>query len=118
MAKILLVEDEPALVKNLQLALKKHKLSVATTGADGVRQATKVLPDLVLLDFILPDKTGAEVIRELKANEKTNDIPVIVLTNLSDQETVSKILAGGGREYLVKTDWSLDELVEKIEAAL
>ncbi|OGY46878.1 MAG: hypothetical protein A2840_00505 [Candidatus Buchananbacteria bacterium RIFCSPHIGHO2_01_FULL_47_11b] len=118
MAKILLVEDEPALVKNLQLALKKHKLLVATTGADGVRRATESLPDLILLDFMLPDKTGAEVIRELKANEKTNDIPVIVLTNLSDQETVSKILAAGGREYLVKTDWSLDQLVEKIEATL
>jgi len=118
MAKILLIEDEPALVKNLQLALKRHKLSVATTGADGVRQAIKVLPDLVLLDFMLPDKTGAEVIEELKRNEKTSDIPVIVLTNLSDQETVSKILAAGGREYLVKTDWSIDELVKKIEAAL
>jgi len=114
--KILVVEDEKALNLNLSSALSSEFEVISTaSGNDGLAQAQEKKPDLILLDIMLPDKTGIEVLRELKANDKTSAIPVIVLTNMGDVETVSKILAAGGKEYLIKSDWSLDSIVDKVK---
>ena len=67
---------------------------------------------------MLPDTDGIAILKKLKADKKTDDIPVIVLTNLGDKETVSKILAAGGKEYLVKADWNINDIVEKIKSLL
>lgn len=115
--KLLIIEDEPALVKGLEMALgEEHEVLIASTAAEGLKQAKKELPDLILLDILLPDKNGLDVLQDLKANEKTDDIPILVLTNLGDSETVSKIIAAGGREYLVKSDWKIDDVVKKVES--
>jgi DNA-binding response OmpR family regulator len=114
--KILVVEDEKALNLNLSSALSSEFEVISTaSGNDGLAQAQEKKPDLILLDIMLPDKTGIEVLRELKANDKTSAIPVIVLTNMGDVETVSKILAAGGKEYLIKSDWNLDSIVDKVK---
>ena len=119
MATILIVEDEAALVKNLTLALEdKYTVVTATTGEEGLSKVREEKPDLILLDIMLPDKDGIEILKELKADETVSDIPVIVLTNLSDRETVSRIVAAGGREYLVKADWGINEIVEKIDSVV
>lgn len=117
--KILIIEDELALIKNLVLALSEDFEVFSTTTADeGLRKAKKEKPDLILLDIMLPDGSGIDVLRELKKDETTNDIKVIVLTNLSDGEMVSQILAAGGKEYLVKADWSIADVVKKVKKAL
>jgi len=117
--KILIIEDEQAFVRNLELALKdNYEISSAPNGKEGIVKAKNELPNLILLDFMLPDMDGFEILTELKADEKTDGIPVIVLTNRSDQETVSKIITAGGKEYLVKADWSIADVVEKIKASL
>ena len=117
--KILIIEDEPALIKNLEMALKSdYEVSAAVNGQEGLRKAKGETPDLILLDVMLPDTDGIEILKKLKADKKTDDIPVIVLTNLSDKETVSKILAAGGKEYLVKADWNINDIVEKIKSLL
>ena len=66
----------------------------------------------------MPDMSGIEVLTELKADDKTSALPVIVLTNLNNAATVEKILAAGGKDFFVKTDWRIDELAEKIENSL
>ena len=117
--KILIIEDEKDLIKNLGFALGPDcEVLSATSGKEGFRKAKKEIPDLILLDLMLPDADGAEILKELKTDEDTNAIPVVVLTNLSDKETVSKIIAAGGKEYLVKADWSINEVVNKIKASL
>ncbi len=119
MAKILIIEDDQFLAKILARALEynKHEVSLAASGRGGLAKA-QAQPDLIVLDIMLPDSDGIEILKKLKADEKTNGIPVIVLTNLGDKETISRILDAGGKEYLLKADWSLDEVVKKIEANL
>ncbi|OGY52073.1 MAG: hypothetical protein A3J59_04115 [Candidatus Buchananbacteria bacterium RIFCSPHIGHO2_02_FULL_56_16] len=117
--KILIIEDEMALVNNLALALSDDfEVASATTADEGLRKACKELPDLILLDLMLPDRSGIEVLRQLKGDPKTDDIKVVVLTNLSGGDIISQILAAGGKEYIVKADWSIAEVVEKIKKAI
>lgn len=117
--KILIVEDEPALIKNLTLALSDDYTVVATSsGGEAFTMVKQEKPDLILLDINLPDKDGIEVLKELKQDDETDGVPVLVLTNLSDEDTVSRILEAGGKDYLVKADWSIDSTAEKIRSII
>ena len=117
--KILIIEDEESLMKNLKLAIDgDYKVVTSLSGVEGLAKAKRELPDLILLDIMLPDMDGIEILKELKADEKTDRIPIIVMTNLGDQITISKILDAGGTEYLVKSDWSIDDIVKKVEQTL
>ena len=84
MKKILFIEDEAALQEAMGEALKQNNYKVikALDGEIGIRLAKSEKPDLILLDLMLPNKNGFEVLKELKSTEKAKDIPVIVLTNL------------------------------------
>jgi len=117
--KILLIEDDKTLAKILSKNLEdnNYQVSLASTGKDGLKKA-QAKPDLILLDLVLPGDDGIAVLKKLKADEATEDIPVIILTNLGDKETISKILNAGGKEYLVKTDWKIEDIIKKIEASL
>jgi len=113
--KILIIEDEYALVKSLKSVLsQKYKVVSAANGKEGIKKAIKDKPDLILLDLLLPDMFGLEILKQLKKDSQTKDIPVVVLTNLGNTETVSKIIQAGGQEYLIKSDYTLDEVVDKI----
>lgn len=117
--KILIIEDEVSFIRNLKSVLgQKYEVYSAVSGKEGLKTTKKERPDLILLDLILPDVFGLEVLKKLKADKKTNKTPVIVLTNLGDTQTVSKILEAGGKEYLVKSDYNLNEIVEKVEEVL
>jgi len=120
MAKILFIEDEAALQKTLGGRLKEKGFEV-TAALDGetalnIIKSTKI--DLILLDLILPRKSGFEILRELKENAETKDIPVIILTNLENMKDIEQAMEMGATTYLVKTNYSLDEVVEKIKATL
>lgn len=84
MKKILFVEDEPTLQKTLGDFLKKsgYEIISALDGEEGIRKAEDEKPDLILLDLILPKMEGFDILRKLKLDLKTKDIPVIILTNL------------------------------------
>ena len=115
--KILYIEDEPTLQKTLGEALEQEGFYMffASDGESGLRLANEEKPDLILLDIILPKKNGFEVLKELKANKETAEIPVVVMTNLEGTEDVEKILEFGATTYLVKANYSLMEVVEKIK---
>jgi len=117
MKKILFIEDEFSLQKTLGEFLRKNGYEVvsALDGETGLRVAKEKLPDLILLDLILPRKHGLDVLKELKSNKKTKDIPVIILTNLESLEDVQKAIELGATTYLVKANYSLEEVVEKIK---
>lgn len=120
MTKILIIEDEAALRNTMADFLKEEKFEAisAGDGEAGVQLAKKEMPDLVLLDIILPKKDGFEVLKELKNDEKTKKIPVILLTNLESPEDVEKAFAQGATTYLVKSNYRLEDVVKKIKEIL
>ena len=115
--KILYIEDEPTLQKTLGEALEQEGFYMlfASDGESGLRLANEEKPDLILLDIILPKKNGFEVLKELRSNKETAEIPVVVMTNLEGTGDVEKILEFGATTYLVKANYSLMEVVEKIK---
>ena len=118
--KILIVEDDAPLRESLLdfLAADGFDVLGATDGEEGVRIAIKELPDLILLDIILPKKDGYEVIKEVKENKKANKIPIVLLTNLGSLGDIEKALDLGATTYLVKGDYKLREITEKIRSIL
>jgi len=90
----------------------------ALDGEVGLKLAKSGKPDLILLDLILPKIDGFEVLKKIKADPETKDIPVIVLTNLEESEDVQRAIDLGAKNYLVKANYSLREVVEKIKKAL
>ncbi len=120
MAKILFIEDEIHFQEVLIIKLKAEGYEVfsAADGESGIKMAKETAPDLILLDLILPKKDGFEVLDFLKTDQGLNAIPVIVLTNLEGRRDVEKALALGVRLYLVKANYTLQEIVQKIGEVL
>lgn len=119
-AKVLIIEDDKAFAQGFATILKAEGYQVlhAYDGAEAIKIATEELPDLILLDVILPVKTGEEVIDELKGSDKTKHIPVIVDSNLYSTEREHYFLHKGALTYLQKTDISPESLVKLVAAAL
>jgi diguanylate cyclase (GGDEF)-like protein len=100
---ILVVDDEPANIISITHILKdKYKIYAAKNGTDGIRLAHQHKPDVILLDIIMPDKDGFEVISELKNNAETQGIPVIFITGLTNVEDEEKGLLAGAADYINK----------------
>lgn len=120
MAKILFIEDEEALQKSLSkmLELEGFEVSGAYDGQTGLEIAQKEKPDIILLDLILPKIDGFEVLKRLKTDPKTKDIAVIILTNLEQVQSVEKLIEYGPINYLVKANYTLEEIVQKIKETL
>jgi len=120
MKTILFVEDESALQKTFGDILQQegYEMISALDGEIGLRLAKENRPNLILLDLILPKIHGFDVLKKLKEDNETKEIPVIVLTNLEGLEDVEKALELGATTYLVKTQYSLEEVVQKIKKAL
>ena len=120
MKKILFIEDESALQKTFGEILKQegYEMTSALDGETGLRLAKQIKPDLILLDLILPKLHGFDVLKKLKEIADIKEIPVIVLTNLERAEDIEKALEFGATTYLVKENYSLDEVMEKIKKIL
>lgn len=120
MKKILFVEDESALQKTFGDILKQegYEMISALDGEEGLRLARTQKPDLILLDLILPKLHGFEVLKALKEDSDTKDIPVIVLTNLEGTGDVEKAIELGATTYLVKANYTLEEVISKIKNSL
>jgi len=87
-------------------------------GEEGLKEAEKWKPDLILLDIVMPMLDGIEVLKQLKANPETETIPVIMLTNLETNKDVARAMESGATGYLIKVNWTLEELREKVKEAL
>ena len=118
--KILFIEDESALQETFKNLLGKEGYEVisAFDGQSGLKLAREEKPDLILLDLILPKLHGLDVLKELKKDYQTKEIPTIVLTNLENPEHIEQALELGATTYLVKAQYSLEEVLEKIKKPL
>ncbi len=119
MPRILVIEDEPGLQQVLDYNLRRegHEVLIAPSAAEGLRVAREQRPDLVLLDWILPDRSGTEVCRQLKSAKGTSEIPVIFVT--ARGEEIDRIVGFevGAADYIVKP-FSIRELVLRVQAVL
>ncbi|MDO8558511.1 MAG: response regulator [bacterium] len=117
---IVFIEDEPHLQEELTAALVEEGYTVknAYDGEAGLALIMKENPDLVLLDLILPKKDGFEILEAIKANPATKHISVIVLSNLETVENVDRAVSLGATAYLVKPNYEIAHITEKIKNVL
>lgn len=117
MAKILLVDDEEAILKMYGSALGEDVVT-AKDGTDAIKKAESESPDLILLDIIMPKENGLDVLKKLKSNDKTKDIPIIVLTNLPQEASAEKAKALGANGYFVKAEYEPTMLADEVKKLL
>lgn len=117
--KILIIEDDNFLNSfySKKLLDKNYKVYSAFDGEKGVKIAKEKKPDLILLDLVLPKMSGFDVVKELKAGD-CKDIPIVLLTNLSEKENIDKALKLGVEDYLIKVYFTPSEIVKKVKNIL
>jgi len=117
---ILVVEDDIFLAGMYvaKLKLEGFDVKIAEDGERGVKMAKSEKPQLILLDIILPKMSGFDVLKDLKEDSATKDIPVILLTNLGQREDVQKGLDLGANDYLIKAHFMPSEVVKKIKTII
>lgn len=115
--EILIIEDDEAIAQIYKIALthRNHNAEIAIDGIEGVNKAKELHPKLILLDIMMPRKNGVEVIEELKADQTTKNIPIFVLSNLVDLEMIDKMKQNGALKYLVKSQYTPDQIVDIVE---
>ncbi len=118
--KILIVEDEEPMLRALADKFNSEGFNViqAKDGEEALEEALASKPDVILLDIILPKMDGMTMLKKLREDERGANIPVILLTNLDYSVGVAKAVESGAYDYLVKTDWTLEEVVEKVRERL
>ena len=117
---IMLVEDDEFLAElyATKLKLENYEVILATDGEKGLKMIKEKKPDLILLDIILPKMDGFEILKAIKNEKELKDIPVILLTNLSQKDEVKKGLDLGANDYLIKAHFMPSEVVDKIKKVL
>lgn len=113
---ILVVDDEPSLLLSLQIKLSAEGFTVLTAreGEEGLRMALERHPDLILLDILMPVMDGISMLRALRKDTWGKRVDVIILSNLSEQEKERTDELAGVRDYIIKSNWNLDDIVSKI----
>lgn len=117
--RILIVEDDDYLRKASEIALRRAGYTVisAPTGREGLNLARSEQPHLIILDLLMPQPTGLEILRTLRSENATKTTPIMVISNSSMQRVVDEV-TGLGAEYIVKADLSLKELAGRVERKL
>jgi two-component system phosphate regulon response regulator PhoB len=117
--KIFIIEDEPSIIQLVQHNLEKNGFIVLSSvnGNDGLRELKKFQPDLLLLDWMLPDLSGIDICKNIRKDNSFKDLPIIMLTAKGEQEDKIKGLDSGVDDYLTKP-FSFNELIARIKAVL
>ncbi len=120
MIKIVVAEDDKLISDSLCDALKSqgYEVTAAYDGEAALAKIKEIMPDLALLDIMMPKMDGISVLQGMRSDSATAQIPVIVLTNLGDIDTISKIVRAGAADYLLKSDQSVDNVMQKIKEVL
>ena len=120
MKKILIVEDDNILAKAFMIAFKDAGFDAmnAMDGQEAMDKTRSFMPDLILLDLIIPIKSGEEVLAEIKKDDELKHIPVLVSTVKSDTESISRCAALGMRGYFIKAHYTLDDIIKEVKKVL
>jgi DNA-binding response OmpR family regulator len=119
MARILLVEDEASLRRLIGYALQTrgYEVIVAVDGRQGLEKARSESPDLILLDMVMPEMGGMEVLGALKKDARLKDIPVLIVTASAQKEDAEKAMDMGAADYLIKP-FHVPTLYDRVEELL
>lgn len=120
MAKLLVAEDDKFIseIYATKLQAEGFEVAVAEDGEAAIKKIKEEKPDMVLLDIFMPKFDGIEVLRQIKQLDEVKDIPVIVLTNASEKEYVDQAMQLGAVDYLIKSNFTPDEVKGKLEKYL
>jgi len=118
--KILIIEDEKILIEMYRDKFTQAGFEVLLAGEvnEGLKLAEKEKPDLILFDILLPRKNGISFLQELKKYPQISSIPVVVFSNFDDPKTKTEAQKLGAKDYLIKTNYTPQEIVEKIKKYL
>jgi CheY-like chemotaxis protein len=118
--RVLLVEDDRFLRRAGEAALRQrgYEVRVAADGEEALQKVQAEVPDLILLDLLMPKLTGIEVLRALRTADATRAVPVVILTNSSREQDLEEIKKLGVADYLVKANLSLQELGDRVAGLL
>lgn len=114
---ILLIEDDPMISTMYQtkFSMEGYAIDTATDGATGLEKAKNDTPDIILLDIILPKLDGFAVLKEIKADPSLKNVPVILLSNLGQDDDVKKGKDLGANDYFIKSNHTPAEIVAKVK---
>lgn len=117
---VLIIEDEPAIAQmyQMKLELADYHVETAPDGKTGLKIIDGNKPDLVLLDIMMPHMSGDEVLNRIRSNPDTEDMPVIILTNVGNEELEHKIERLGVTNYIQKSDLTPKQVLAKVNAAV
>ncbi len=117
---ILIVEDERPLREALHDKLTRAGFSTleAENGEEGLEVSLREHPDLILLDIVMPKMDGMTMLKKLREDKWGKDAKVIILTNLSDLENISEAVIQGSYEYILKSDWRIEDVIAKVRELL
>jgi DNA-binding response OmpR family regulator len=120
MIKLLIIEDD-SFLKEIEIEkFNKNGFDTVTTMTVAEIEAylKDKTPDIILLDLMLPNVDGFQILSMLKSNDKTKDAPIFIFSNLSDEKEIKRAMDAGAKEFLVKSNYTLDELIEKLTSAV
>jgi DNA-binding response OmpR family regulator len=118
MKKVLIVEDDPMLVEIYKRKFSENinfKVITATSGTETEKKVAQEKPDLILLDLILPEEDGFQVLEKVRKTEAGKDIKIIVFSNLSQEEEKEKAMKLGADDFMVKSDFTPQQIMDKIK---
>jgi CheY-like chemotaxis protein len=120
MLKVFIVEDDPLISRMYQkiFTFEQFEVDVAANGEEALSKVTIFKPDIVLLDVMMPKMNGLQVLEELKENEQTKKIPVVMLTNLAGQQDAETAIAKGAVKYIIKSEYEPKQVVEMVKEIL
>ncbi len=123
MNTILIIEDDPELTEmyQAQFSMQEYAVLTASDGAEGIERATDERPDVILLDILMPNVNGFEVLKKLKESPETKNIPVVVYTNLGSNDSDEKrelAFSLGAADYLIKALHEPNTILDRINSLL
>jgi len=115
--KILLIEDEQIIIEILAKKLKEegYDVVVAMNGNQGLEKMRRQTPDVILLDMVMPEKGGMEVLEEMRKDKSLKKIPVIIISNSGQPVELDRAKELGVSDWLVKTEFDPEEVIEKVK---
>jgi len=118
MKKVLVVEDDQFLANAYKLKLTKSgfEVTIAFDGVEALQSMRESVPDVVLLDLIMPNIDGFACLDEMQKHEKLRNIPVIVASNLGQKEDIDRAKALGAVDFIIKSNVSIEEIVQKVKS--
>jgi len=120
MSEVVLIENEQVLIDVLENRLTKegYEVKIAKESRQGLKLAKNDIPDLILLDVVMPDADGFEILKEMEKDNKLSEVPIIIISNSGQPEELERARDLGAEDWIIKTEFDPQEVVNKVEKQL